>query len=222
MHAQNQKPQALALFDFDGTLYSHDSFTGFIFHVLKKRHIIWRGLKILPWITAYYLKIYPAHRMRPKLYLAMFKDADVEIIYPLALQYANKILGNLDPTLFEQLKMHRKLGHKVILVSATIDLYLEMIANTLSIELLCSKVEIKNRKLTGKYLTPDCSCLQKKLRILEAINLVDYEMIYAYGNSEEDKEMLSLAQHSYMVGFDKKLPVLENLNTIKNSQINIL
>ena len=27
--------------------------------------------------------------------------------------------------------------------------------------------------------------------------------------------MLSLAQHSYMVVFDKKLPVLENLNTIK-------
>lgn len=151
MHAQNQKPQALALFDFDGTLYPHDSFTGFIFSVLKKRHIIWRGLKILPWITAYYLKLYPAHRMRPKLYLAMFKDADVKIIYPLALQYANKILGNLDPALFEQLKMHQKLGHKVILVSATIDLYLEMIANTLSIELLCSKVEIKNGKLTGKY-----------------------------------------------------------------------
>lgn len=45
MYAQNQKSQALALFDFDGTLYPHDSFTGFIFYVLKKRHIIWRGLK---------------------------------------------------------------------------------------------------------------------------------------------------------------------------------
>ena len=33
--------------------------------------------------------------------------------------------------------------------------------------------------------------------------------------------MLGLSQHSYMVGFDKKLPVLENLNSIKNSQINI-
>lgn len=124
------------------------------------------------------------------------------------MQYANKILGNLDPTLFEQLKIHQKLGHKVILVSATIDLYLEMIANTLSIELLCSKVEIKNGKLTGKYLTPDCSCLQKKLRVLEAINLEDFEMIYAYGNSQEDKEMLGLADQHYFEGRDKKIPHL--------------
>ncbi|MFV5490934.1 HAD family hydrolase [Acinetobacter sp. ASP199] len=211
MYAQNQKSQALALFDFDGTLYPHDSFTGFIFYVLKKRHIIWRGLKILPWITAYYLKLYPAHRMRPKLYSAMFKDVDIEIIQPLALQYANKVLENLDPTLFEQLKIHQQLGHKVILVSATIDLYLEIIAKALNVELICSQVEIKSGKLTGKYLTPDCSCLQKKLRVLEAINLADYEMIYAYGNSEEDEEMLSLAQQTYMAVQDKELPMLDKI-----------
>lgn len=215
MHAQDQKPQALALFDFDGTLYPHDSFTGFMFYVLKKRHTVWRGLKVLPWILAYYLKLYPAHRMRPKLYSAMFKDVEIEVIQPLVLQYTNKVLEKLDPALFKQLKKHQQSGHKVVLVSATIDLYLEIIAKALNIELICSKVEIKHGKLTGKYLTPDCSCMQKKLRVMEAINLVDYETIYAYGNSEEDKEMLSLAQHSYMVGFDKKLPVLENLNTIK-------
>ncbi|MBA4069571.1 MAG: HAD-IB family hydrolase, partial [Acinetobacter sp.] len=72
MHAQNQKPKTLALFDFDGTLYLHDSFTGFIFYALRKRHIVKRGLQILPWIQAYYLNFYPAHRMRPKLYASMF------------------------------------------------------------------------------------------------------------------------------------------------------
>ena len=73
MHAQNQESKTLALFDFDGTLYLHDSFTGFIFHALRKRHIVKRGMQILPWIQAYYLNFYPAHRMRPKLYASMFK-----------------------------------------------------------------------------------------------------------------------------------------------------
>lgn len=149
--------------------------------------------------------------MRLKLYSAMFKDVDVEIIQPLALRYANKVLDNLDPPLFGQLKKHQQLGHKVILVSATIDLYLEIIAKALNVELICSQVEIKSGKLTGKYLTPDCSCLQKKLRVLEAINLADYEMIYAYGNSEEDEEMLSLAQQTYMAVQDKELPMLDKI-----------
>ncbi|WP_347456804.1 HAD family hydrolase [Acinetobacter thermotolerans] len=208
MHAQNQKSQALALFDFDGTLYPHDSFTGFIFDVLKKRHIIKRGLKVLPWIMAYYLKVYPAHKMRPKLYCAMFNGCELKMIQPLAQHYTDKLLKELEPSLLKQLQQHQQLGHKIILVSATIDLYLEMIAQALNVELICSKVEIKNRKLTGKYLTPDCSCMQKKLKILEVVNLADYEVIYAYGNSEEDLEILSLAQHHYMVGADNMLPKL--------------
>jgi len=208
MHAQDQKPQALALFDFDGTLYPHDSFTGFIFYVLKKRHIIWRGLRVLQWIMAYYLKVYPAHRMRPKLYAAMFKDCDINAIQPLVLRYANKVLKNLDPALFGQLQKHQQLGHKVVLVSATINLYLEPITKALNIELICSQVEIQNGKLTGKYLTPDCSCMQKRLRVLEVINLADYEMVYAYGNSEEDAEMLSLADQHYFEGRDQKIPDL--------------
>ncbi|MDM1493266.1 MULTISPECIES: HAD family hydrolase [Acinetobacter] len=206
MHAKSQKYKNLALFDFDGTLYEHDSFTGFIFYSLGKRHILKRGIKVLPWIMAYYLKLYPAHKMRPKLYSAMFKGCDLKKIYPLAQQYAGKILKSLEPSLLKQLKQHQQLGHKVILVSATIDLYLEIIAQALNIELICSKVEMKNGKLTGKYLTPDCSCMQKKLRVLEVIKLADFETIYAYGNSEEDAEMLSLAQYYYMIGQHNVLP----------------
>ncbi len=35
-------------------------------------------------------------------------------------------------------------------------------------------------------------------------------MIYAYGNSHEDKEMLALAHHAYMIGVNKTLPPLPN------------
>ena len=67
-------------------------------------------------------------------------------------------------------------------------------------------VEIKAGKITGFYQTPDCSNAQKKLRILEKYRLEDYAEIYAYGNSEEDQEMLSLAHQRYLEGQDKQLP----------------
>ena len=206
MHAQNQKPQALALFDFDGTLYPHDSFTGFIFYALKKRHIVKRGLQILSWIQAYYLKLYPAHRMRPKLYASMFKDSDAEEILQLAQDYAQQLMLKLNPKLLEQLRQHQELGHEVVLVSASLDLYLKPVCRYLNIDLICSEVEIKAGKITGFYQTPDCSNQQKKIRILEKYNLDNYAEISAYGNSEEDEEMLRLATYSYMVGTDQQLP----------------
>ena len=206
MHAQNQEPKTLALFDFDGTLYPHDSFTGFIFYALRKRHIVKRGLQILPWIQAYYLKLYPAHRMRPKLYTSMFKDSNAEEILQLAQEYAAILVDKLDPALFNQLRKHQQLGHDVVLVSASLDLYLKPVCNYLNIDLICSEVEIKAGKITGFYQTPDCSNIQKKIRILEKYNLQDYAEIYAYGNSEEDEEMLRLTTYSYMVGTDQALP----------------
>ncbi len=163
MHAQNQKSKTLALFDFDGTLYLHDSFTGFIFHALRKRHIVKRGLQILPWIQAYYLKLYPAHRMRPKLYASMFKDSDAEEILQLAQDYAQQLMLKLNPKLLEQLRQHQELGHAVVLVSASLDLYLKPACSYLNIDLICSEVEIKAGKLTGFYQTPDCSNEQKNL-----------------------------------------------------------
>lgn len=209
MHAQNQTPKTLALFDFDGTLYTDDSFTGFIFYALKKRHILRRGIRLLPWIQAYYLKLYPAHAMRPKLYGNMFKDSDAEEILQLAQDYAQQLVFKFNPKLLQQLRQHQQLGHEIALVSASLDLYLKPVCSYLNINLICSEVEIKAGKMTGLYQTPDCSNIQKKIRILEKYNLQDYAEIYAYGNSEEDLEMLSLAQYNYMVRRDKILPNLD-------------
>ena len=214
MHAKSQKYKNLALFDFDGTLYPHDSFTGFIFYALRKRHIVKRGLQILPWIQAYYLNFYPAHRMRPKLYASMFKNSDAEEILKLAQDYAQQLIFKLNPKLLEQLIQHQELGHEVVLVSASLDLYLKPVCSYLNIDLICSEVEIKAGKITGFYQTPDCSNQQKKIRILEKYNLDNYAEIYAYGNSEEDEEMLSLANYPYLVGKNQQLPQILNYKNL--------
>lgn len=211
MHAKSEthKTLNLALFDFDGTLYPRDSFTGFIFFALSKRHIVKRGLKILPWIQAYYLRLYPAHAMRPRLFQSMFKDISVDVVEQLAQEYAQKLIKRLDQDLLQQLQQHQQRGDDIVLVSASVDIYLAPICEFLNIELICTQTEIKNGLLTGRYRSEDCSREQKKLRILQQYNLKDYQAIYAYGNSEEDLDMLSLADYPYMMGAEKVLPTLE-------------
>lgn len=208
MYAASKKNKNLALFDFDGTLCSKDSFTGFIFHALSKRHIVKKTIKILPWIQAYYLKAYPAHAMRSKLFRAMFSNADALQLQQLAQQYASSLMSQLNPALLKQLKQHQALGDDVVLVSASIDVYLKSVCELLEIDLICTETEKINQLYTGQYTTPDCSSEQKKQRILDQYNLDDYAVIYAYGNSVEDHEMLALADYPYMMGVNKTLPPL--------------
>lgn len=208
MYATCKKNQNLALFDFDGTLCKKDSFTGFIFYALSKRHIVKQGIKILPWIQAYYLNVYPAHSMRCKLFNAMFSDSNVNEIQNLAYEYALKLMSQLNQELYQQLLKHQHQGDDVVIVSASIDLYLEEVCRLLNADLICTETEIIQQQLTGRYSTPDCSCEQKRIRVLEKYNLQHYQHVYAYGNSSEDTELLSLADFKYMVGKDTKLPSL--------------
>ena len=208
MYATGETHKNLALFDFDGTLCKKDSFTGFIFYALSKRHIVKQGLKLLPWIHAYYLNVYPAHAMRPKLFYGMFKDRDYAEIQKIAEEYAQQLIQELDPKFMQQLQLHQALGHDVVLVSASIDLYLKPLCQLLGIDLICTETEVLESRLTGHYQSADCSRMEKKKRIAQQYPIAEYASIYAYGNSEEDLEMFSLAQYTYMVGRDQKLPAL--------------
>ena len=215
MYATSKKNKNLALFDFDGTLCTKDSFTGFIFYALSKRHIVKQGIKILPWIQAYYLNAYPAHAMRLKLFRAMFTNADVIDLQHIAEEYAASLISQLNPSLLKQLKQHQALGDDVVLVSASIDIYLKPVCDLLDIDLICTQTETVNQIYTGQYITPDCSSEQKRQRVLEKYALDNYALIYAYGNSHEDDEMLALADHAYMVGNNQVMPLLSRAGDIQ-------
>ena len=206
MHATRKTDKNLALFDFDGTLCKKDSFTGFIFFALSKRHIVKQVIKTLPWIQAYYLNIYPPHAMRVKLFKAMFTDTNASEILSLAEEYAQQLMQQLDPKLYQQLLKHKHNQDHIVLVSASIDLYLHSVCKLLEIDLICTETEIVAGKVTGHYTSADCSSEQKRLRILEKYDLNQYQSIYAYGNSVEDLEMLSLADYKFMVGEDQIFP----------------
>lgn len=216
MYEQSQKYKNLALFDFDGTLCRKDSFTGFIFYTLSKRHIAKRGLRILPWIQAYYLNRYPADKMRSRLFHSMFRNISTDYLQDLALNYRTQLLAQLDPEMLLQLRQHQLQGDDVVIVSASIDVYLQPLSQYLGVDLICTETQIIQQHYTGFYRSPDCSCEQKSLRVQQRYDLENYHAIYAYGNTEEDRAMLDLADYSFMVGKDLHLP---NLNTTQQYAI---
>ena len=74
-------------------------------------------------------------------------------------------------------------------------------ANHLSLKLIATRLEVKNGKITGGIEGRNCRGEQKVVCILEQWNLDEYNEIYAYGNSPDDKPMLALATKSFYKPF---------------------
>lgn len=84
------------------------------------------------------------------------------------------------------------------MVSASIDIYLKHWCNELGVMLICSELAVNNGKLSGFYTSGDCSEKMKSKRICERFNLDYYDCVYAYGDTAEDLDMLSIADEKYM------------------------
>jgi phosphatidylglycerophosphatase C len=65
------------------------------------------------------------------------------------------------------------------------------------IEVICTELEVKNGLMTGNYINGDCSGKQKAKQILKKYNISDFNIVYAYGDSKEDFELLKLADKKY-------------------------
>jgi phosphoserine phosphatase len=79
-----------------------------------------------------------------------------------------------------------------------LDAYLKPWCATVGVDLICTELAAKDGVLTGRYRQGDCTGRRKVDRLRERVRLSDYETIYAYGDSAEDKELLSVAHRRFL------------------------
>ena len=93
----------------------------------------------------------------------------------------------------EKLAWHQTKGHTIVIVSASINLWLQDWCKINNFGLIASELEIVNGRITGNLSSNNCYGPEKVRRISKKYDLSDYNYIYAYGNSRGDHEMLSIA-----------------------------
>ncbi|HAS6037462.1 TPA: HAD-IB family hydrolase [Vibrio vulnificus] len=188
----------LALFDFDGTITHEDMFSLFLKHSASPQRK-WLGrIAIMPFYTLYKLKLLPAHVMRPIASWVAFRGRDAHQLKQLGKRFAAEVIPHyLRVEAMEKLAWHQAKGDRIILVSASLDLYLAPWCQTQGIELLCSEMKIHHTALTGTYLNGDCSQTRKVARVKAHCDIDQYPRIYAYGDTDEDRPMLALADEAY-------------------------
>ena len=192
----------LSLFDFDGTITTEDSLINFIRYAVGDLKAAWGMVIFSPMLIAYKLKLIPNYKAKQLMFSYFFRGMNEQQFQKVAKEYSlNHIDTILRPKAIEKIAWHKEQGHRVVIVSASIECWLKPWCDRNSLDLIATKIEMKNGIVTGKLLTKNCYGLEKANRVKEIYNLSDYDHIYAYGDSRGDKELLDLADKRYHNAF---------------------
>ena len=192
----------LSLFDFDGTITTDDSLIKFIRFVVCDIKAAWGMFLLSPMLITYKLKIIPNYKAKQWMLSYFFKGMDGQQFLKDAEEYSlNHIDTMLRPKAMEKIAWHKEQGHKVVVVSTSIKSWLKPWCDKNDLDMIATKIEIKDGIVTGKFLSKNCYGIEKANRVKEAYNLSDYDYIYAYGDTRGDKELLALADESFYKPF---------------------
>ena len=192
----------IALFDFDGTITTDDSLIKFIRFVVGDSKFIWGMTLLSPILIVYKLSLIPNYKAKQYMLSYFFKGMSEEKFRQVANEYSLKHIKTiLRPKAMEKIAWHKEQGHKVVIISASMECWLKAWCVDNNLELIATKMEIKNGIITGKLLTKNCYGIEKANRLQEKYNLNDYDYIYVYGDSRGDRELLELSDESFYKPF---------------------
>ncbi|MEM8641236.1 MAG: HAD-IB family hydrolase [Cyanobacteria bacterium P01_G01_bin.54] len=198
----------LAAFDFDGTLTRHDSLLPFLRFCVGWQQFYWGLLVLSPMLLAYALKRIPNHLAKEKLLTYFLAGQDPEGLRSLAQTFATERLPTfLRPEAIARLRWHQQQGHRTILVSASLALYLKPWAQTMGIDsVLSSQLAMLNGRYTGRLAGKNCYGPEKVARLQQAVGDLAPYTLYAYGDSQGDRALLAAATYPYYRCFTDATP----------------
>jgi phosphatidylglycerophosphatase C len=197
----SERRPVVAAFDVDGTLTTGDCVMPFL------RRAAGRRLLTTPLRRPGALAAALVRRDRDRLKelacasLEGLAGADMD---RLGAEFAQEIAaGRLREDTTARLRRHRELGHTVLLASASLDAYLLPLGELLGVDgIVCTKLERGgDGRLTGRLDGRNCRAAEKARRLRELLDARGEAgaELWAYGDSQDDEELLSLADHPVRV-----------------------
>jgi phosphatidylglycerophosphatase C len=188
----------LALFDFDGTITTKGTYPGFIRFAVRARRKAAGAIVLSPLIAGYRLGLVSDLVMRKVMSRLGFWRDDLERLRRLGERYAQEVLPDLiRPIAIERIAWHQARGDRVVVVSASLDVYLEPWCRSVGVDVICTRLEATDNRCTGRYVSGDCCGEEKPRRVRERYPLSEYGTVYAYGDTEEDRPMLAIAEKRF-------------------------
>jgi phosphatidylglycerophosphatase C len=185
----------LALFDFDGTLTTRETFPDFMRHAVFRPRLLAGGVLLAPVIFGYRRGWVAGNPTRASIVQVGLRGVDATRLRAQGEAFAREVLpGVLRSEAMERLQWHRDRGDRVVVVSGGLDVYLAPWCAAQGIELACSVLAERGGRITG-YAGAQCVGDEKVRRIRALCDPQAYAAVHAYGDTHEDHAMLAMAHH---------------------------
>jgi HAD superfamily hydrolase (TIGR01490 family) len=207
------KRRIAAIFDVDGTLIADATLERIFIRFLRRRgELGWR--EMINWIgasirAAAWWKAAVGGRPQLKAIKAYLRGKDPTHLRRLAREcFESEIEPRLSSEAVDRLRWHQNAGHFVILLSGTLDLLLEPLAERLGVHArIGSDLEVEERRLTGR-LAGRRPFGETKAECLATINRAagfDLKRSFAYADSFADRHLLAMVGHPVATNADMGL-----------------
>lgn len=200
----NQK--IVAAFDFDGTLTNKDILIPFLQNAFGKFRVALSVVKLLPAIGLFCLGMQSRQQVKERFLSFQISGMDPTIFTSLATCFSTQhVQEYIRSDALEKLAWHQSQGHEVCIISANLAPLLIPYAQKIGVErIIATELLVDSQgKLTGDLKGNNCWGEEKVRRLLEVYGSKDRYILYAYGDSRGDKELLQLADYPYYRYFSK-------------------
>jgi phosphatidylglycerophosphatase C len=191
----------LAVFDLDGTLTARDTFLPFLVSYARKRRLV-RPLLTLPvYLGLYACRLLSDRTAKERVLVSFLRGRCKQDVAEHAEWFARTwVPPRLRPDVLRKLHEHQQAGHRVILLSASPDVYVPAIARALGItEVICTQVAGNAIAWEGVLASPNCKGAAKLVRLQEYLGCERWGAASrAYGDRPHDLMVLRWAEAGFL------------------------
>ncbi|HUP86673.1 MAG TPA: HAD-IB family hydrolase [Acidimicrobiales bacterium] len=191
----------VAAFDFDGTLVPGDSLVPFLWRVAGHRRFVRAALRHGARVL---LATGPRIGSRDRAKAAFLRTAlaglDADSVSTAGRTYAEELAARVDPAARHRVEWHRARGDEVVMVSASLHVYLAPFARLVGFdEVIATRLSVgPDGRLTGGLEGANVRAQEKVDRLRRWLSSESCEL-WAYGDSSGDRELLAIADHGFYV-----------------------
>lgn len=198
--------ETIAAFDFDGTITTRDSLLPLLFFSHSIGVTLLKLFLLSPYFLLFILGLYSRQKTKEKILTSFFKGKTKEEMTLLGESYAkNKLPSLVKEEALKKISWHASQGHRLFIVSASIDCYLTPWSKEKGFEgVISSKLDYDEEgRVKGTLLGKNCWGEEKVNKLFNIIKQDPSSVIlYVYGDSKGDHALLNKANYSYYKKFN--------------------
>jgi HAD superfamily hydrolase (TIGR01490 family) len=188
--------KVVAAFDFDGTLTKKDTLFDFIIFAKGLLDFFVGIIIISPVLVLFKLGFIKNDKAKQILFSYFFKGESIDRFNKTCDDYKRQIDKICHIERLEKVNWHKKQGHEVVIISASIENWIMPWATSKGIStVIGTQIEVKDGKITGKFSSCNCYGEEKVNRLKCYLPDRDCYILYAYGDSSGDKHLLEYSDY---------------------------